>query len=216
MGRYTTVQAYSDNNPNMRSVAYDQVAGAKGEGAKTSGSVKPEKVVNPYSSTAGAGSGEFHVYRHARAREIARLESLDREEEEDVAEQEFQVKMSVNEKEDQKRTDKRRKKRQREKDAKRRKKAMADNGLAVGKIDENDLVVDDDEFEYTPTTKQSAKQEEHEQQASKKSVVSESLISSDLNDGAVKAKVNAIPNDGSFLETMLKQMKEDGEAKVPN
>jgi hypothetical protein len=69
MGRYSTVQSYADNSQNARSTAYEQERG--------SGSVKTEKVVNPYSSVAGAGSGEFHVYRHARAREQERLKRLD-------------------------------------------------------------------------------------------------------------------------------------------
>jgi hypothetical protein len=37
------------------------------------------QVVNPYGSTAGAGSGEFHVSRHARSREMMRIQQLDEE-----------------------------------------------------------------------------------------------------------------------------------------
>mmetsp|Transcript_7259 Transcript_7259/g.10697 ORF Transcript_7259/g.10697 Transcript_7259/m.10697 type:complete len:251 (-) Transcript_7259:348-1100(-) len=234
MGRYTTVQAYSDNNPNMRSVAYDQATGANKVaegGAAKSGSVKPEKVVNPYSSTAGAGSGEFHVYRHARAREIARLESLDRAEEEELAEQEFQTKISANEKEDRERTEKRRKKRQREKEAKRRKKALADNGFATvvkKSVEKNEVVANDDEFEYTPmacmaeqNTKQqstcsgvgSTSQSEDTKPSATAAASSESSSSSNINNGEAPI-VNGIPNDGSFLETMLKKMKKDGEIGI--
>mmetsp|Transcript_16387 Transcript_16387/g.24165 ORF Transcript_16387/g.24165 Transcript_16387/m.24165 type:complete len:247 (-) Transcript_16387:383-1123(-) len=231
MGRYTTVQAYSDNNPNMRSVAYDQVTGANKVaegGTAKSGSVKPEKVVNPYSSTAGAGSGEFHVYRHARAREIARLESLDRAEEEELAEQEFQTKISANEKQDRERTDKRRKKRQREKEAKRRKKALADNGLlAMGKSVEDNVVVNDDEFEYTPMRKQNTKEQstmrsngvlesslEDTKLSATAAAASESSSSSNNDSSGEAPIVDSIPNDGSFLETMLKRMKKDGEIGI--
>lgn len=55
MGRYSTVQAFADNNPNMRKVAYDQAAGASsiaepGTGGKSSGkAVVPEKARSPNS-----------------------------------------------------------------------------------------------------------------------------------------------------------------------
>ena len=71
-------------------MSYDQATGSKNaDGAATEVSpttaaaaassrpVRAEKVVNPYSSTAGAGSGEFHVYRHSRAREMARLKAIE-------------------------------------------------------------------------------------------------------------------------------------------
>ena len=57
MGRYSTVQAFADNNPNMRKVAYDQAAGVAsaaepGIGASKSGkAVVPEKASSPYSWT---------------------------------------------------------------------------------------------------------------------------------------------------------------------
>ena len=71
MGRYTTVQAYADNNPNMRAMDYHQATGTAAPVAASAsaapppadcGPVKTEKVGNPYGSTAGAGSEEFHVY----------------------------------------------------------------------------------------------------------------------------------------------------------
>ena len=55
-----------------------------------------EKVVNPYGSTAGAGSGEFHVYRHARARELSRWKQLDKEEQEQLLDKEFEATVQSN------------------------------------------------------------------------------------------------------------------------
>jgi len=68
MGRYSSVQAYSDQNPNMRQV---QITTSSANNTTTTSTtkLKTEKVNNPYGSTAGAGSGEFHVYRHSRQRE---------------------------------------------------------------------------------------------------------------------------------------------------
>ena len=51
---------------------------------------------NPYGSTAGAGSGEFHVYRHARAREMMRTQELDEEEAKLHADKEFHTKLKTN------------------------------------------------------------------------------------------------------------------------
>ena len=52
-------------------------------------SVKAEKVNNPYGSTAGAGSGDFHVYRHARAREAERWKLMNAEEREKSLEEQY-------------------------------------------------------------------------------------------------------------------------------
>ena len=44
MGRYSTVQAFADTNPNMRKVTYEQAAGAPSTDSKKSSAVRPEKV----------------------------------------------------------------------------------------------------------------------------------------------------------------------------
>ncbi|CAN0093072.1 unnamed protein product, partial [Phaeothamnion confervicola] len=75
MGRYTTVQSYSDNNPRNVQVTYEQ---AKGEGR-----IKVDKVDNVAGSTAGAGSGEFHMYRAHRRLEMQRLAKMSTDAEED-------------------------------------------------------------------------------------------------------------------------------------
>jgi len=103
MGRYSSVQAYSDQQ-NARTTSYEQEKG------NASNSVKTEKVHNPYGSTAGAGSGEFHIYRHARAREQQRLNALDEVEQEQHDEQEFQGKIQGWKSEEEKHLEKKRKK----------------------------------------------------------------------------------------------------------
>jgi len=151
MGRYTTVQAFADNNPNMRAVDYAQATGTAEGATSTSASRGPlvtEKVDNPYGSTAGAGSGEFHVYRHARAREMARWERIGAEEAEAKAEDEFRGQVARNEEEEAKATEKRRRKREREKEAKRRKRNMKLGGVGVGEDDGDGD--GNGEFEYTP------------------------------------------------------------------
>ena len=159
MGRYTSVQAYADNNANVRSIPYEQATGgAAGAGKK---SVVTEKVSNPYGSTAGAGSGEFHVYRHARAREAARWQELDAAQQQAELEEQFQQELSNAQDEEQLKTEKRRKKRQREKEAKQRKKNLKVAGILDRhheNYDKNDNSNEDDEknsdagdeFSYKP------------------------------------------------------------------
>ena len=98
MGRYTSVQTYSDNNPNVAAQSYEQATGRTGregkdddDGAAAKGGVsvvpggakvpklRTEHVENVAGSTAGAGSGEFHVYRAQRRREYTRLENMDKD-----------------------------------------------------------------------------------------------------------------------------------------
>lgn len=55
-----------------------------------------EKVHNTYGSCAGAGSGEFDVYRAAKRREQVRLEYLERADEEAAKKSEFEAKITGN------------------------------------------------------------------------------------------------------------------------
>lgn len=209
MGRYTSVQAYADNNPSMRAVSYDQATGAAASASASEaapsnrGPVQPEKVDNPYGSTAGAGSGEFHVYRHARAREMARWKKINEDEAEMKAEDEFQSKMAQDTQAEAEKTEKRRRKRERAKEAKRRKKNMKLGGVGG---DVNDAAVGgdsaDDEFDYTPIAA---------------AELSTETVTSDMKEDATKDEEKKpsseqgstlqFANDGSFLEQMKKQMK---------
>lgn len=227
MGRYTTVQAYADNNPSMRAVSYDQATGQTSDNATASaadrGPIQTEKVDNPYGSTAGAGSGEFHVYRHARAREMARWKKINEDEAEVKAENEFQQKWSVETAMEDEKTAKRRNKRQRAKDAKKRKKNMKLGGVgfdAGGKgsgDDEKGQNAGDDEFDYTPiaAAAEGARKSYDENDDDVKKIASSN---DDKNSGegeedekpkAIENNIgpaSAFPNDGSFLERMKKEM----------
>ncbi|KAE8622646.1 hypothetical protein XENTR_v10005320 [Xenopus tropicalis] len=71
----------------------------------------PEFVRDVMGSSAGAGSGEFHVYRHLRRREYQRQEFLDRVSEKHNLDDDFQRKLMENKKLEEEKTAKRRLKR---------------------------------------------------------------------------------------------------------
>ncbi|KAI4902067.1 hypothetical protein NFI96_033538, partial [Prochilodus magdalenae] len=71
----------------------------------------PEFVRDVMGSSAGAGSGEFHVYRHLRRREYQRQDFLDRMSEKQKLDEEYLDKVEENQKAAEARTAKRRKKR---------------------------------------------------------------------------------------------------------
>lgn len=213
MGRYSSVQAYADNNANMRAVSYEQ---ATGSSEVKKGAVKAEKVSNPYGSTAGAGSGEFHVYRHARSREMERWNRIDQQEKLEQAEQAFEDQLKEAEEEALSKTEKNRRKRQRQKEAKLRKKNLQLSGVAAAVVAEGNSgkktsepndpqengKAEDDEFTYTPVAQQQKQDDEQEEDDDKK------LPATEL-DASNPDTSTDIPNDGSFLEMMKKKMAAD-------
>lgn len=75
----------------------------------------PEFVRNVMGSSAGAGSGEFHVYRHIRRREYARVKHINQQAEKDALDEEFRLRVEKNKAAEEERTAKKRAKRQRQK-----------------------------------------------------------------------------------------------------
>jgi hypothetical protein len=77
----------------------------------------PEIVANVQGSSAGAGSGEFHVYKASRRREYERLRLMDDEVKREKADEEFEEKKSEIQRKDDEKTEKNRKKREKRKAA---------------------------------------------------------------------------------------------------
>jgi hypothetical protein len=75
----------------------------------------PEIVANVQGSSAGAGSGEFHVYKASRRREYERLRLMDEEVAKEQSEKEFEQKRAERERLDRERTEKNRLKREKAK-----------------------------------------------------------------------------------------------------
>lgn len=102
----------------------------------------PEIVTNVQGSSAGAGSGEFHVYKAARRREYERLRLMDVEVAEEEAQREFADKKLQREEEDRAKTERNRVKREKMKARKEKAKSgkkgagqkaeSAGNGTAAG------------------------------------------------------------------------------------
>ncbi|XP_038615384.1 PRKR-interacting protein 1 [Tachyglossus aculeatus] len=78
----------------------------------------PEFVRDVMGSSAGAGSGEFHVYRHLRRREYQRQDFMDAMAEKQRKDEEFQQRLQRNKAAAEEQTAKRRKKRQKMKEKK--------------------------------------------------------------------------------------------------
>lgn len=88
----------------------------------------PEIVTNVQGSSAGAGSGEFHVYKAARRREYERLRVMDEEVRREEEQREFEDKRREREEEDKKKTERNRAKREKMKARKDKAKGDKKNG----------------------------------------------------------------------------------------
>ena len=72
----------------------------------------PEIVANVQGSSAGAGSGEFHVYKASRRREYERVKMMEKEVIKESADADFEARQSERKKKDEDRTNKNRKRRE--------------------------------------------------------------------------------------------------------
>ncbi|XP_034231349.1 PRKR-interacting protein 1 homolog [Thrips palmi] len=86
----------------------------------------PEFVRNVMGSSAGAGSGEFHVYRHLRRKEYARQKFIQEKAEKDTLQDEYHRKIEENKKKAEEETAKKRLKRLKKKKNKKFKRAKTD------------------------------------------------------------------------------------------
>ncbi|XP_063813073.1 PRKR-interacting protein 1 homolog [Pseudophryne corroboree] len=89
----------------------------------------PEFVRDVMGSSAGAGSGEFHVYRHLRCREYQRQEYMDAMSEPQKLDEDFERKLKEKQIQAEERTAKRRLKRQKLKEKKKAKKANKEENV---------------------------------------------------------------------------------------
>ena len=90
---------------------------------KTSTSLPPppEIVANVQGSSAGAGSGEFHVYKASRRREYERLRLMQSEVDKEKGDEEWKQEMEETRKKDDEKTEKNRKRREKRNVAKKKK-----------------------------------------------------------------------------------------------
>ncbi|CAH1402854.1 unnamed protein product [Nezara viridula] len=82
----------------------------------------PDFVRNVMGSSAGAGSGEFHVYRHLRRKEYARQKIIHEKGEKTLLDEEYQRKLETNQKLAEEKTAKKRAKRLKRKEKLKKKK----------------------------------------------------------------------------------------------
>lgn len=86
----------------------------------------PDFVRNVMGSSAGAGSGEFHVYRHLRRKEMTRLKEMEQMSLSEKQDAEFKARLEETRRKAQERTMKKKKKREMKKKNKSQKVAEAD------------------------------------------------------------------------------------------
>lgn len=92
----------------------------------------PEIVTNVQGSSAGAGSGEFHVYKASRRREYERIRLMEDESKREEADKQWAEKVEESKKKDEEKRSKNAKKRAKAKDRKGKKENSGVDGMANG------------------------------------------------------------------------------------
>mmetsp|Transcript_26763 Transcript_26763/g.48817 ORF Transcript_26763/g.48817 Transcript_26763/m.48817 type:complete len:213 (-) Transcript_26763:119-757(-) len=203
MGRYTTIQAFADNNPTIAKVAYDDVALASSKLADEKGDfgagVTVDKVNNVMGSTAGAGSGDFHHYRHCRRREVERIDGMERDAVREEELKEFEDRVELKRKDCEERTRKNAEKRRRKK----ANKAGNSGGAPAAAADEGgDDEAGGAEFTYISLSIAKSATTDNDHATSTKAVTEEVVLKA------------VVANDGSFLEktkALLAKREQEGE-----
>jgi len=91
----------------------------------------PEIVANVQGSSAGAGSGEFHVYKASRRREYERIRLMEDELKREKAHGDFERKMAETKRKDEEKTEKNRRKREKKKTARNKKSCGGGDEMTV-------------------------------------------------------------------------------------
>lgn len=102
----------------------------------------PEIVANVQGSSAGAGSGEFHVYKASRRREYERVRRMDEELGKEKAKGEFEQKREELKRKDEEKTEKNRKRREKRKAGKGKKGPGPTKLVEVSSADDVDMAKD--------------------------------------------------------------------------
>lgn len=105
----------------------------------------PELVRNIMGSSAGAGSGEFHVYRHLRRKEYARQRFIKEQGKKEEADRQFDERVEAKKREAEERTARKRAKRLKKKAKKKVTKSSGCNATASQTDDTDDSDADEDE-----------------------------------------------------------------------
>lgn len=120
----------------------------------------PSFVRNVMGSSAGAGSGEFHVYRHLRRKEYARQKSIQYKSMKEKLDEEYQMKLEKNRLEAEAKTAKKRAKRLKKKQRpKKSKVAKNDEDEKQNTSDDDDEDDDDEEKQETSSSEQKEQEE---------------------------------------------------------
>lgn len=109
----------------------------------------PDFVRNVMGSSAGAGSGEFHVYRHLRRKEYARQKFIQGKSEKEKLDDEYHEKIELNRKKAEERTAKKRAKRLKKKKNAKLKFKKPNNGPKQDESSQSDSSDDNNDNDET-------------------------------------------------------------------